>query len=330
MNKSLLIAIVATLACGLSQVTFADDSSGTSQNSMKLDDAKDQKNKVPGDNDADQILTNNKLRAETGSKSRWSVATSLGYDGGSISRPFEDIRPNIQNVNGQSPVSDIAGGVSLKFNMNEKDSLLLGETIRMVTPLSGGTPNGYRGQKLDNYNPSLNLQHIYKVGQLQSYYQVGPTIYTQSDYTNIGYLGNLGIYNVNAYDIGKSKVTVGLETGASYNWFRTPQAYPEFKMSVEDTKDSSSDYTLFAFPYLEYAFNDKINFRTVAMFFQVEHTLTHDGDYTRWTKDKAMQSVGIGISVTRDIFLYPNVQFIPDELRGKQTNVSLSSNINIF
>jgi hypothetical protein len=330
MNKALLIAVVATMACGLSQVTWADDSSSNNQNSIKLDDAKDQKNKVPGDNDADQILTNNKLRAETGSKSRWSVGTSLGYDGGSISRPFADTRPNIQNVNGNSPVSDIAGGVSVKFNLNQQNSLLLGETVRYVTPFSANTPGSYRGQKLDNYNPSLNFQHIYKLAGLQSYYQVGPTIYTQSDYTNIGYLGNLGIYNVNAYDIGHSKVTIGLESGLSYNWFRSPQAYPEFKMSIDDTKEQSSDYTAFVYPYLEYAFNDKVNLRTVCMFFSVEHTLANNGDYNRWTKDKAMQSVGIGISVTRDIFLYPNVQFIPDELRGKQTNVSLSSNINIF
>ena len=37
-----------------------------------------------------------------------------------------------------------------------------------------------------------------------------------------------------------------------------------------------------------------------------------------------------GVKVTRDIFLYPNVQFVPDQLRSKQTNVALSTNINMF
>ena len=84
------------------------------------------------------------------------------------------------------------------------------------------------------------------------------------------------------------------------------------------------------YPYLEYSFNDRFNLRTVCMYFQVEHTLLHAGDFNRWRKDTAQQSFGVGISVTRDVFLYPNVQFIPDQLRMAQTNFGISTAINIF
>jgi len=331
MNKTLLISLIATLACGISQVTWADQSEG--QSTMKVEDAKDQKNKLQGD-DPDNVLTNAKLRAETGSKSRWSVASSLAFNGGSVSRPFADYRPNIADVNGQSPVSDIEGGINVKYGINQMDSLLLGETVRMVTPLSGTTsrPDGYRGQKMDNYNPSLNYQHIYKAGPFQSYYQVGPTIYTQTDYTSIGYLGNFGIYNVNAYDIGQTRFTAGVESTAGYNWFRTPRPYTidGVNYSADDIRAMSSDYVLGAYPYLEYRINDTFNLRTVGLWFQIEHTLAQSPSMNTWHVDKALQSVGVGISITRDIFLYPNVQFVPDQLRGKQTNVALSSNINLF
>jgi len=49
-----------------------------------------------------------------------------------------------------------------------------------------------------------------------------------------------------------------------------------------------------------------------------------------WEKLKVYQSVGLGISVTRDIFLYPNIQFIPSDIRSDRTNIAMSASINIF
>lgn len=314
------------------QGAFADDTDGS--NNAKIQDVDGSLNKVKGDGEsADDVLTNNKLRAESGSMSRFSIASSLTYNGASISRPFADYRPNIQNVNGDSPISDIEGGVQLKYNLTKKDSLLFGETVRWVTPLSSPTqkPADYAGQKVDSYNPGLTYQRIYKVGELQSYVQAGPNIITQSDYTRIGYLGNANIYNVNAYDIGTSRFTVGLETEVQYAWFRNPQAYPDADLNLtkNQVEQQSTDLWLLAYPYLEYKINDSVNIRTVCMWFSIEHTLARP-EMTTWVRDTAMQSVGVGISVTRDIFLYPNIQFVPDELRAKQTNVALSTNINLF
>jgi len=81
---------------------------------------------------------------------------------------------------------------------------------------------------------------------------------------------------------------------------------------------------------LEYRINDTFNLRTVTFLLSYEHTLASHADMTTWTKDKVTQSCGVGISITRDVFLYPNLQFIPDQLRGKDTNVALSTNINMF
>ena len=331
MVKGVGVLFFVMLACSILPTAHAQEDSKTTAKASDVTDKSD-KQTVLSDDDPDSLLTNNKLRAESGSKSRFSIASTLAYNGGSISRPFGDYRPNIQDVNGQSPISDVEGGISLKYNITPRDSILLGETVRFVTPLSNlkTVPGGYTGQKVDTYSPALNYQRIYKVWGLQSYYQVGPGWETRTDYTRIGYMGNFGIYNVNAYDIGTSRFTVGLESAAQYAWFHTPTAHPDVGYSLQDTEDASTDYLLEAFPYLEYKINDKLNLRTVCMYFSIEHTLAHNGDFNVWTKDVAMQSVGLGISVTRDIFLYPNVQFIPDELRSKQTNVALSTDINLF
>lgn len=324
------------LTCAMSMVgtfVYADDNGKASgESSVKAEDVKESTfNKVGGE-DADEVLTNNKLRAESGSKSRFSVASQMAYNGGTITHPFGDHRPNIQDVTGDSPVTSIQGGVNLKYNMTQLDSVLLGGTARWITPQSHvrDVPAGYAGQKMDFVNPSINYQRIYKIGNIQSYVQVGPGLYTQTDLTAIGYIGNLGAYNVNAYDIGHTGFTIGLETGTTFNYYKTPRNYPGIA-TEQEVRENSADYQVFTFPYVEYKINDKVNLRSVMMFFSMEHTLaTRSLAPADWHKDKAMQSFGVGYSVTRDVFLYPNVQFIPDQTRVAQTNVGIEADVNLF
>jgi len=291
-----------------------------SESKMTIDSAKDQANKTGGD-DVDETLTNNKLRAETGSKSKFSVATAFNYDGGSLKSPLDANRPNIQGINGTTDVADLNGSINMKYNITQKDSILVGGGLRWIAPLQGGQrPDSYpEGQMFDTFDPSINYQHVYKVGSVQSYYQVGPTIYSRTDVLKRGYVANLGIYNVNALDIGHSGVTVGLESQALTNFFNS---------NDEDLLRKQTDYTFFVYPYLEYALTDKINLRTVTFLWSVEHTRDHDAG--TWVQDKVTQSFGVGFSVTRDVFLYPNVQIIPDQLRAADTNVGLAANINLF
>jgi hypothetical protein len=309
-----------------------------SQSSMKASDAVDPKDKAKaelGENDPDNLLTNAKLRAESGSKSRFSIASTLGYLGGSVSHPFGDSRPNIQGANGVTDVTDIEGGINFKYNITPRDSILLGEVVRFVTPFGSlsTVPNGYPGQKVDSYAPQLLYQRIYKSMGLQSYFQVGPGWETRTDFTKHGYLGNLSIYNVNAYDIGKSRFTVGVESGLTYSWFKSPKAYgsDEGYTTANETASNYTDYALLVYPYLEYKITDRFNIRTVSELVSLEHTMNFNGNYNVWKKDVALQSVGIGISVTRDIFLYPNIQFVPDHsISATRTNFALNTDINLF
>jgi hypothetical protein len=38
----------------------------------------------------------------------------------------------------------------------------------------------------------------------------------------------------------------------------------------------------------------------------------------------------VGYSVTRDIFLYPNIQFLPNQVASDMTNVGIQATINVF
>jgi len=74
--------------------------------------------------------------------------------------------------------------------------------------------------------------------------------------------------------------------------------------------------------------NDTFNLRTILRPYWYQNS--RGQSFSKWTRLDMTQSVGLGISMTRNIFLYPNIQFAPDNIRADRTNIGLSANINIF
>ena len=97
MMKAMLPAIVLFLSFHSS--VFAADGAEveTKTTTMKIEDAKPATatNKPAQGPDADEIITNKKMRAESGSKSKWSIGSALSYSGGTIETPLNEKRPEI-------------------------------------------------------------------------------------------------------------------------------------------------------------------------------------------------------------------------------------------
>ena len=139
---------------------------------------------------------------------------------------------------------------------------------------------------------------------------------------------SIGTYDVNhtlAWDIAGSGWSPGLNIDFNYTFYKDGA-------QVEDTlvmaEDGRTDYQIALYPYVEYAFNDKLSFRTVFRFMSYDH-YRNDGAST-FMREQYTQSVGLGYAVTRDIYLYPNLQFAPENLRPSLTNVGLSTTLNVF
>lgn len=310
------VAILA-LVVGQAHMAFADDSQ-VNQSKQSKDDLAP-KNKVEGSESADDILTNNNLRAMSGSTSKWSIASSFTYDGGTVASPFAESRPNIAGASATSTDTDVNGLLNIKYNINKQNALLLGFGIRKMAPFvsSGPSAQFYNqgGKDMDAFDPSLTYQYIYKLGVIQSVLQIGFTQYTRQDIvSNQG--GNLdkgfGLDQENIIEIGNTGLSIGGSIGVAGN---TPT-------------DFSQDYSRYQYwfdPYIEYSLSEKINLRTVLNLWTYEiypvAGLIHDN---------VTQSVGVGFSITRDIFLYPNVQFLPDHASLDVTNVGITATINLF
>jgi hypothetical protein len=276
----------------------------------------------------DDLITNNNLRAYAGSNSDWSIASAFNYQGGTISQPFDQNRPDISNASGTTAKADLDGNISVKYNLNATNSLMAGIGIRWIAPFSS-TLVDYDGDRFDFINPYLQYQYVYKWLGIQSVLQFAFLQWTQTDFTALGYGQQLSVDQENIYEIGKTGLSVGASAFAQYQFFNKSGAYgsPSDPTYVPDVGYVQSVYLFGISPEIEYQLTDKINLRTLISGLTFEH---YSKGSPTLQRDSTYQSIGVGFSVTRDIFLYPNIQFLPQDFVSSATNVGLSATINLF
>lgn len=279
---------------------------------------------------ADQLITNKKLRTESGSKSRYSIAVEFEYNGGSILRPLDKSRPNIKEAAELSAYTGVEAYVSGKWNMNATDSLWLGVGMRAVTPFNSEVPTG-AGKRFNAANPSMLYQKIARLGQAQSISNIVGTVDTEKDIRATGTLGNIQFLEDLAYDFGGSRYSVGSEMMLIYRFFdRSTSSF----CVVNDSEmgacgDYQSDYSVGLSPFFEYEISDNFSFRTEWGLWVYDHSRPENRVLTM-SRNAVYQSVGLGISMMRDFYLFPNVQFIPSDIRADKTNVALTTFFNLF
>jgi hypothetical protein len=317
LSGEILKKTVITLGLLFSCASWAQDASV-----LKIEDMKEQ-NKIEGE-DVDDVITNNLLRAESGSKSKWSLATAFNFNGGSIESPLAEDRPNVAASTGTIPKSNLQGQVSLKYGMTSRSSMMLGVGMRWIAPLSTSGPHDFEGQRFDADNPYLTYQYLYKWWGIQSVMQVQALAFTNADLLAEGYVGQLQFDQENMYEIGETGISIGASTWVDLQSFNKTGPVGDFA----DVRSDQSDYSFGIQPCIEYAFSDRFNLRGVTSLWVFEHT--RDMAANSYFQDKIYQSVGIGITVARDVYLFPNISFLLEDIRSDKTNVGINTNINVF
>ena len=279
--------------------------------------------------DIDQEITNAKLRAESGSKSRWSVKSDVSINGGSLEKPLDAVRPNYAGIAGADGSTSISGTIAGAYRLTEKDSIRLGTGIFMATPFQDAPEdlsNSRGARKTDVSNPYLEYTRSFRMGKIQNVFDMSVTNYTQNYYSNGLKASNMvDVNHTFMLDIQGSNWSPGVNFDANYTF------YKDSKQDMDTTEflaDGRADYELAAYPLVEYAFNDKYSFRTVFRLATFDHYRSDNG--STYARQLYTQSVGIGVAMTRDIYVYPNLQFAPENMAPERTNVGLSTTINIF
>jgi len=318
--------IMALLAAGLaanaqtSTTTVTTETQTTNESSAKIQDLQKKDEQMK---DIDEEITNARMRAALGSKSKWSVRTALNYQGGSVEKPFDQIRPNYRGAVGTNATSYFSGDIAIKRRLGDMDSINFGTGLVLYRPFhrtfeESTNQNGSRNMNVSS--PYLEYNVAYKLGGLQSSTAL-TYVHSTTDF-DVNTIGTTGGADISQMFIGE--IGTSLSVGASISIGKT-----FYKDGGDFDRTGSPKVALDAglYPFLEYAFNDKYSFRTVFGYAQFQEFENDRGEFHQITP---YQSMGIGISVARDFYLYPNVQFTPKDIRSDLTNVGLSANINLF
>lgn len=328
MNKFTLVALICIAANGAGSFAQQSQQQTEGKSSIKVEDAAGKKNKVDGDIDED--ITNAKLRAESGSKSKLSMSTRINYQGGSVARGFGSERPNIRgNDPSVQTRTGMGAGIDARYRWTKHDSVTLGTELSVLTPFQGDLDPS--SNQLNWSDPSIGYSRVGKMGNFQTNSGVAVDIGTSKETRAVKQDGSIAA-SVNGLYSFQNGVVMGLATAVSYFKFENNAGEPTDAGTQRQGYyggDRRVEYTLGVFPFAEYNFNDRYALRTVFGYFNWMH-LYGDTKTSRLLQQYVYQSVGFGIAVTRDIYLYPNVQFIPDDIRSDYTNVAMAATINIF
>jgi hypothetical protein len=273
--------------------------------------------KKEGEASVDEVITNRKLRAETGSKNLYSFSAALGYNGGTVNNPMSDVRPDISSTVFDPAQPALSGSIGGKYKISELQTLSLDVGVLIRKPFHTDATKSFRERSTVS-NPSLTYQVVYQAAGIQNVTQVYGALTTDEAYRAIGDFGTIGFGQTAIYDFGGSKFSAGLAFDASYT---------AFDKNEEELRSSQSDFQFGFYPFAELVLNDSLNLRTVFRPFTFRHVRAEA--FGNVVRDVNTQSFGLGISVTRDIYLYPNIQFVLEDVRAERTNVALSANINI-
>ncbi len=294
--------------------TAQEDTASTS----KVETNKTQKNKVKGD--IDEEITNAKMRADSGSKSKFSGSVSVFYDGGSIENPLSAIRPNLSGDPEVPTLSEGGGSMSFRYRATKNHSFTAGAGFSFFQPFQSSDKYELANE-FQITNPGVGYSYIGKVLDLQSSSAISLTYGTWDGWENITANGT----DIN-YVISLSQTfNKALGNSGAYVGFAVSLGLPQYSDNFEDNLNR---YSFGVFPFAEYQISDTFVARTVFGYFNFRNKRRMDT--FKMNRAYEYQSVGIGIVASRDIWIYPNIQFIPDNLDIDNTNVSVSASINLF
>lgn len=282
----------------------------------------------------DDEITNARMRAELGATKRWSFTSSLAYQGSTVERPTDPLRPNIRGgLTAPDESTSLNGGVGVNYRVDKNNAYNVSIGVDIFTPFAGDWTRSqienptYRGeegqrrriQRINIADPSLGYTHNRRIGDIQSITSLSLGITTNPiTIEQLGRLGTLTLQQTLASQ--KEKWTFGLYlTGRTYLY--------ESSLSTEQEQRESL-LTTSLIPFMEYQFTDLIGWRAVFNYFQWD--LRRSGPRERAISHFTPQnSTGVMFSVSRDVWLYPNVQFLPFNLRSDLTNWGVSTIINL-
>lgn len=269
-------------------------------------------------------ITNARLAASAGSDKKLSMMASLGYNGGSLTAPLSAERPNYRGLP-SAPLTKttLGGNISAGLRLTPEDQLRLGVGVSMRTPLHNnlgelGSGKSANGTPLYNVStPTLSWNRTKRLGSVIISTDLGADIATDDQDVNFnGSLGWLWASVDMVFTFENSSWQPGFSTVLSQSFYNDNGTF-------NSSGDRRGNVGLGIYPFVEYQINDTYALRSLFGFFN--YTNYRDQNVGQFTQDGNYISMGLGISPSRKIWIYPNLQFNPNVLQADFTNVAIST-----
>ncbi|AHI04958.1 hypothetical protein BDW_02240 [Bdellovibrio bacteriovorus W] len=298
--------LLSIVAVGMLATQAWAQESSTTQSTSKMGKVLENK-KFSEDRD----ITDIKLRAESGSLSRYSLKFSLSYYGPPVGDITNDRQPNPDGSIGNNDTA-ITGSISGRYRIDSKSAIGVGTGMSSLTPFHGSKRTDIKTPFI-SYDRNARLQTV----QMRNSYSASFT--TVQEYLDVGQVGTVGYNNNLVYNLGNSGFAVGLES--SFSGF-------VYNRDYEKSDRSAGRYYLGFYPQVKYNLTDKIDiYSSLAVSFTNPRAREDV-----WTLHNRTLSgrLGSGFALTRDVYISGFLNYYPTQLKADSTTISLSTVFSIL
>ncbi|MGZ3772784.1 MAG: hypothetical protein ACXVCY_07950 [Pseudobdellovibrionaceae bacterium] len=304
-----LTANAQTSSTKLSSSALSTSSSLSStvvpESSLKLDSVLSNK-KFEDDKD----ITDSKLKADSGSLSRYSLKFSLSYYGPPVGDLSNKKQPNPDGSIGVYDTS-LGGAISGRYRLDSKSAISLGTGVSVLTPFHGA-------ERTDVKTPFVSYDRNSRWGNWQGRNSYGVSVTTIPNYRTVGQVGTLSYDNAFVYNFGTSGFAAEWDTSLSYFLYERDYIRKDGKAST---------YYVSFYPQLKYNISDKLNvYTSYAINFWNPRYATEDVILNKVLSGR----LGMGWAITRDVYFAPYLNFFPEKLAADTTTVSFSTIFSIL
>lgn len=296
------IAGVLALAVQATAQTSTTTVKGEGKSSISVPKSKKKFGEIEG-------ITDPEVRAEAGSRSRYSIKGTLSYSGAPVGEPLSENLPNPDDSPGTFKTS-LSGTISARYRLDKNSSLGLGTGIKTIAPFHGA-------ERTDLTDPRLSYTSVYKAYGIQSVTSASVLAVTNPDYTEIGEVAGLTFYQSGKYRVGSW--TYGLSLSFS-NYY--------YDRAYESSDGNAANYFLSLSPSLSYRVSDKVKIKTSVK--RGIRNLRKAHDLGAWDNRTVSGKLGVGIGITKDIYINPYLYYYPEEFSWKSTSLSFSTVFSIL
>lgn len=314
MNFGLVLSFVVFLSLSVKAQTSStalststvSGSMATQESTLKVDDAL--KNKKFED---DKDITDSRLKADSGSLSRYSMKFSLSYFGPPIGDLSNKNQPNPDGSLGVYATS-LGGSISGRYRIDSKSAVSLGTGVSALTPFHGV-------ERMDVKTPFVSYDRNARLGDVQMRNSYGVSVTTIPNFRNVGQYASLSYDNSLIYNFGASGFAAGVDSSVSVFLYERDYVKKDGK---------ASRYVVGLYPQVKYNINDKTNIYTsIALNYWNPRYAPSEATLLNKTLSGRL---GMGMAFTRDIYFAPYLNFYPENIQAETTTISFSTVFSIL